>query len=281
MPAILLPPASQAHRLFSELAVAADIVVIAGLPGVGKSLLIQQLAALARADGRPVQLAQWDVLRQAFETPRFPLAAGATHPLVISAAGLWLRGALAAWRADADNAGSLLICEAPLIGGRLMELARPAADAAEPLLRQRRTRFIVPVPSKELRALIEARRAQSIANPQHPKEAQDAPPALLRALWREAHAAGARLGLAAADAENSDYSPVLYAAVYSHLLRHRHQQSLCLSQPLPAAASVYEQPAGIGELRARRDEAQAFLTRLEAALSPEAALAAARDWYRV
>ena len=129
-------------------------------------------------------LLQWDVARHPFETPRYPLKDGATHPLVIQAVGAWLRRALAKW-ASARDAKNLLLGEAPLIGGRFMEICRPADDAAETLLRDQRTRFLLPVPSVALRAHIESQRERSIAAPRHKNEAHDAPPDLLRALWRD------------------------------------------------------------------------------------------------
>jgi len=43
-------------------------VLLVGLPGTGKSLLLKQLALLARQSGRVVHRLQWDVTRGAFET---------------------------------------------------------------------------------------------------------------------------------------------------------------------------------------------------------------------
>ena len=179
MPEPLLPPDSAIRARFAELIAGADRVFFAGLPGVGKSLLLQQMALMAAESGRAVTLLQWDVLRQPFETPRYPLQSGATHPLVIQAAGTWLRAALPTLECD------LLIGELPLVGGRLMELARPVRDAAEPVLRDARTQFVIPAPSREVRAVIESRRQQTIAAPSHQSEADDAPPNVLRALWRD------------------------------------------------------------------------------------------------
>ncbi|PWU23936.1 MAG: hypothetical protein C5B48_07755, partial [Candidatus Rokuibacteriota bacterium] len=43
------------------------LVFFAGLPGTGKSLLVQQLAHVAGAAGRRIHLLQWDVARPVFE----------------------------------------------------------------------------------------------------------------------------------------------------------------------------------------------------------------------
>ena len=69
-----MPESPHIFRKFSQLIEDADLVFFAGLPGVGKSLLLQQMTLMALAAGRRVTLLQWDVARQPFETPRYPLA---------------------------------------------------------------------------------------------------------------------------------------------------------------------------------------------------------------
>ena len=276
---LILPLGSPLRRRFDDLARHADRVFFAGLPGVGKSLLLQQLALLARDMERPVCLAQWDVARQPFELPEYPLESGATHPLVIRAAGLWLRDAIAAWEAERRETNALLIGEAPLIGGRLMELARSLDDDAEALLSDESTKFIIPVPSRQVRAIIEAKRESSIKSPRHSSEAHDAPPDLLRQLWRDLHGVAVDLDLAAA-AESPAYQPEVYAAVYEHLLRERHAQTLPLDEPLETPGSVYDAMARFAQLQASRDEARLILRRLETEISPVQLREAASNWHR-
>ena len=278
---LILPPESAIYRKFSQLIKDADLVFFAGLPGVGKSLLLQQLTMMARAGGRRATLLQWDVARQPFETPRYPLSEGATHPLVIRATGLWLRRALLDWDARAKKPGDMLIGEAPLNGGRFIEIARSLADETEALLSDERTQFLIPVPSRPVRALIEARRARSIAAPQHENEMHDAPPDLLRALWLDVYRVGVALGLAEEVAGERAYSPAVYEAVYCQLLRHRHARVLPVNQPLQPTASVYDQLAPLPYLRATRAQAEAVLRELEAAMMPAQAIAAMEGWYKV
>lgn len=279
MPHLILAPESAIYRKFSQLIDEADLVFFAGLPGVGKSLLLQQLSLMARAAGRRVTLLQWDTARQPFETPRYPLTAGATHPLVMRATGSWLRRALVEWADRAAKPADLLIGELPLIGGRLMEIARPADDKAEALLQDRTTRFLIPLPSIEVRALIEAKRERSIAAPMHANEAHDAPPDLLRALWKDLYQVGVALGLAEAGA--APYSPAVYEAVYRHLLRHRRAEVLPIDEPLQPTASVYAHSEPLPVLRATAAQAQAMLAELEASMTPEQAIAANEAWYEV
>ncbi len=281
MPQLILSPESAIYRKFSQLIEHAALVFFAGLPGVGKSLLLQQLTLMALAAGRRVTLLQWDVARQPFETPRYPLSDGATHPLVMRATGVWLRRALVDWDARARKPADLLIGEVPLIGGRLMEIVRPAADQAEALLSDERTQFLIPVPSRQVRALIEARRARSIAKPEHENEAHDAPPDLLRALWLDMYQAAVALGLAPATAGDAPYTPSVYEAVYRHLLQHRQAQVLPVDEPLQPTASVYDQAEPLPFLRATAAQAEAMLADLEASMGTEAAIAGAETWHIV
>lgn len=281
MTAFLLKPTSPIYQTFADLIDRAERVFFVGLPGGGKSLLVQQLTLMAQDAGRRAHLLQWDTVRPAFETPKYPLQDGATHPMVIKAVGLWLRPALLDWNKAHPKPASLLIGEAPLIGGRLMEIARPGDDEAEAMLRGEGTQFVVPVPSKEVRAVIETSRQRTIARPQHPNESEDAPPDLLRALWQDLHRIAVRLRLAESDAESIPYSPPIYAAVYRHLLQHRHVQILPLNEPLEPAASVYEFDADPPQLRALPAQAQDIWARLEAMTSLEQAQADAARWYEV
>ncbi len=83
---IVIPQNSDLYQLFARLSADKRIIIVAGLPGVGKSLLVQQLALIAHATGRTVHLLQWDVSRMAFETPdviaKYPEIDGVTHPAI-------------------------------------------------------------------------------------------------------------------------------------------------------------------------------------------------------
>ena len=278
---LILQPASPIYQTFIRLIDRAERVFFAGLPGVGKSLLLQQLVLMAKSAGRRVHLLQWDTARQVFETPKYPLKDGATHPMVIRATGIWLRQALVDWAETHTRHDSLLIGEAPLIGNRLMEIARPYADDAEAMLKSEGTQFAVPVPSREVRKVIEVSRERTIANPQHENETQDAPPDLLRALWQDLHRIAVRLCLAESESDAAPYSPEIYAAVYRHLLQHRHVQILAVDEPLRPSASVYEFDVALPQLCATPAQAHELLARLEGMTSAEQVQAAAARWYEV
>ena len=249
---LILPADWPVTHAIEQLAATSRILVLTGLPGVGKSLLVQQISRVARRLERPVFLLQWDVARGGFETEpilaRYPEVDGFTHAAIKHAAGLWSRAAVLRWH-HAQAAAALLLAEAPLVGGRLIELAVPHHDRAERLLASRETQFMLPVPSREVRAVIEAAREKSIAAPRHVRERGDAAPNVLRALWenvyREGHAAGA---VSTPPPSPIPYDPAAYRAVYLAWLQSRHVAVLEMDRVLPAAGSVYDVDSICGEL---------------------------------
>jgi hypothetical protein len=257
------------HERLRRLARTSRMVVVAGLPGTGKSLLLHQLAHVAAAMGRAIHLLQWDVARPAFEASpagrRYPVVAGVTHPIVRRAVGLWARRALVDWERRHPGARHLLIGEAPFVGHRLIELARRLDDAAEPLLSAPSCRFVVAVPSAEVRRLIEAERERRAARPLHALEREDAPPEVLQALWRELVGVARRLGGAGAGGDDAPYDPDVYRRVYERLLRHRHVTVVPLDVVLPTGhLSVYDFDVARADVVPSTAEARAALGEAEA-----------------
>src|SRR5213594_453913 len=144
------------------------LVFVAGLPGTGKSLLVHQLVHVASGAGRRIHLLQWDVARPVFEAApagrRYPLADGVTHAVIRQAAGLWVRHAVAGWSERHRGPEPLLVGETPFVGNRFVELAQRADDAAENLLADPACRFAIAVPSREVRAFLEAERERGAAH---------------------------------------------------------------------------------------------------------------------
>ena len=261
----------EASALLLTLAREARLVFVAGLPGTGKSRLIRELAHRAHPEGRGVHLLQWDVARPVFEAcpagARYPQVGGVTHGVIRLAVGRWARWAVAEWHARAAPDG-LLIGETPFVGGRLIELARPAEDAAEALLAGPTTRFLLPVPSARLRAHLEAERERRAARPLHPREREDAPPAVLRALWREV-AGGDR-----------PYDPDVYEALYLRLLARRHAAVLRLDTIAPGAESAYDLRVPIRDLVPTAEEARRAIHEIEASHPDPAAVTRAIAGWR-
>jgi len=249
------------------------LVFFGGLPGTGKSLLVHQLAHLAAGAGRSVHLLQWDVARPVFEASpagqRYPLRDGVTHPAIRKAAGLWVREALAAWDERCSGSEHMLIGETPFIGSRFVELARRREDGAEALLTSTSCRFVVAVPSPDVRRFLEAERERRSANPLHAREREDAPPAVLRQLWGELARVAGELGIGE---PARDYDPVLYRRVYEAVLRHRHVENVPLDVILPTGGfSVYDFAADVRSLVPTEAEAGAFIAAVEGR-DPDAAV---------
>jgi hypothetical protein len=272
-------------RLAEQLGRLADrrMVFVAGLPGTGKSLLVHQLVHVAARAGRQAHLLQWDVARPGFEASRagrrYPQVDGVTHAVIRRAMGLWARGALAAWDERHPAPEHLLVGETPLVGNRFVELARRLDDRAEALLTAASCRFVIVVPSREVRRFIEAERERRSASPRHPREREDASPRVLRDLWRDLVSIEAP-GRGAGDAP-VPYDPILYTRVYERVLRHRPREVLALDEILPTGTmSVYDFSVQARDLVPTEPEVEAFVREVERGYPDLTALEAeiARWW---
>jgi hypothetical protein len=271
------------HERLERLAREARVVIVAGLPGTGKSLVIHQLAHVGVNAGRAVHLLQWDVARTVLEASaagqRHPVVDGITQPIIRKAVGLWARRAVAAW--DQTSAAShLLIGEAPLVGGRLVELAQRQEDEAESLLADAACRFVIAVPSVVVRRHVEAERERRAVAARHPREREDAPPHVLRELWTEVVVAAWALGILARG-DDVTYDPLVYRRVYETVLRHRRPEALGLDTILPTGAiSVYEFAVPVTDVVPAEDDADAFVRDVETQYPDRALLARAVErWW--
>ncbi len=263
-------PAGGVDARLRRLAGERRAILFAGLPGTGKSFLAHRAAEFAHAAGRPVHLLQWDVVRPVFEAApagrRYPMRNGITQPIIRRAAGIWARGAVARW--DASQSGdAVLIGECPLVGHRFVELARPAADAAERLLAGAACVFVVPVPSVEVRRALEADRNQRSRERRHEREREDALPAVLHALWDDVVEAARRLGVAERRADlSSPYDPEIYADVYRRVLGRRGACVLEIDRLMRSSVpSVYAYSFPTHDVVPTSAEADEQITAVEAA----------------
>ena len=265
---IVIASRNDLEAALTTIARAHRMVFFAGLPGVGKSLLIRELARVAHGMGRDVHFLQWDGVRPSFESPairtRYPERDGVTHPVVRMAIGLWVRAAVVRWHQAHQSSPGILIGEVPLIGNRLVELAQVHADDAEPLLAGPGTLFVTPVPSVAVRAAIESARERTFARPGHPREGTDAPPKVLHELWLDTRALAVQIGAVAPVADvAASFDPQMYAAVYRHLLRRRKAVTVRVDVLLEQGTSVYDVAVEATDIIPRGDEAAGILTRLE------------------
>ena len=64
----IIPANSPIYQALEKAANTAKVVVFSGLPGVGKSLYINQFQLIAETKGKKVRVIQWDIARKSFET---------------------------------------------------------------------------------------------------------------------------------------------------------------------------------------------------------------------
>ncbi|MGS2722220.1 hypothetical protein ACVBEJ_00610 [Porticoccus sp. GXU_MW_L64] len=261
-------------------------IFFSGLPGVGKSLFLQQQTLMAANAGRRVHLMQWDISREAFETPeslqKYPEIDGFTHAGIRKAVGLWARDGIARWHTAHPGNNDLLIGEVPIVGNRFVELVQSGDDAVESLLAGPQVTFFVPVPSAQVRERIESARAASIAKPKHEKEARDAPINVVQENWETARQLAVDLGIAEPCNESPvPYSAKIYADVFSHLLQHRNCDVLDVDEIYPANGSVYDIGVETHEIAASLDEVVDVFAALEARYTAESLNQSVERWYDV
>jgi hypothetical protein len=271
----VIPPGTPLFIALASIARTCRCAVFAGLPGTGKSLLAQQAAWLAHTAGREVFMLQWDVVRAPFEHPRYdaryPRLDGIAHPVVRLAVDHWLRPAIARWQAAAGR-DALLVIEAPLIGGRLLSLAKPMADGAEDLLASEETLFLLPVPTAAVKdALRRKRHASMAADPSQPDAAVD----VLDGLVDEIAAAAIALGIAGPATRG--YHPEMYAGVYLSAMRARHSRRLEVDQVFEVGDHAVEPP--VRRLEATELEVASAFASAAAVPAPDRDRQFA-DWYR-
>jgi hypothetical protein len=266
---LLVTQGTPLYDALLDLAQHAHLVFFAGLPGTGKSLLINQLAHLAHHLGRTTTLLQWDVARPVFEAceagRRYPQAQGITHSLIRMAVGRWARGAVTQWHTTHPDMRHLLIGETPFVGNRFSELARPNDDDAEAVLTHETTRFVIPVPSLAVRHHLEAERERRAQNPLHQREREDAPPAALREMWRLLVVAAQALGITPVSSNTTiPYDPHIYERMYHHILQHRHTQTIAQDTILPTDQfSAYDFAVSSADLVPTDDEANELIHIME------------------
>ena len=137
----------------------------------------------------------------------------------------------------------------------------PRPDAVEELLSGPLTTVVLPVPTAAVRRTIENARVRSMANPCHVRESADAPPDLMRGLWRDVFREAHSLGLAAG--ESDDYNADAYRGVYERWLRDRHVETIVIDRVLETEESVYELEGIASELVATAEEVSAIMSRAD------------------
>lgn len=279
---LVIPISSHLYQVVKELATNRRMIFITGLPGVGKSLLIQQIALVAHEAGRRVHLLKYNLAREPFETEvnisKYPEIEGVTDPAIRKAVGLWARFAIRQWHEQHPGNEDLLIGELPLIGNRLVELVEVYNDAAEPILSSEQAQFVIPVPSWEVRTVIEETRARTLADPQNEQEKLDAPPNVLEAMWQAINALAREIGLTKANPK-TPYNPYIYGGVYEALLQNRHSQTILIDQVLRPSQSVYALDVVTAVLQADAAQAEQFMQQVETSFTTRELRQVVERWH--
>jgi hypothetical protein len=221
----IIPQDSPVFLELTELADNSKVVVFSGLPGVGKSLYVQEFQAIAQSKEIAVDVIQWDVARKAFETSyilaHYPMGDGTVHNGLKLIAGKWLLVRLKQWiEANRDNKKILLI-EAPLVGHRFIELVKVNADKSlETFLSSDQFKVVMPIPSRDVRQAIESARADQVK-----EDAQvwlGAKPSVMLMLWKMTCGIANEFGMDIDMSGQPPYNPAIYEYVFSEILKHRH-----------------------------------------------------------
>lgn len=228
---------------------------------------------------------RWDTGLAAFQTEdileSYPDVSDGTHPLVRRAAGLWGRRALARWLVENTDPTDMIVGEVPIIGNRFSEFIQVQPDQVEPTLASEETTFIYPVPTKSLRADLEAIRRSTFANPKHPDEARDAPPPTMELAWRLTCAKAVELGLVSKVDTHSPYEEAIYVRFFEHLLQHRNAVRIAVDTIYSDAGSAHDLNANIMELSASPNEVQRAVAEVEAAFTVQEVVRDVENWYQV
>ncbi|MEX0276171.1 MAG: hypothetical protein AB3N19_01515 [Ruegeria sp.] len=282
MSASIIPPDTKIGRQLRS-ATGCRIVLIAGLPSTGKSLLFQQLTILADEAGRTVHTLQWDDARRDFETEKwlglYPEHENLTHPGIRKAVGFWVRDGIRKWDQTHSEAEHLLVIELPVVGGRFIELLRKDDDAIESLLASTETCVLVPVPTNALRQKIEAFRADTFSNPRNEQEKKDAPPHIVHSNWVALRKVYNRWeGLSDDATRDARYEEEIVRSVFGRLCRFRNTEFLTIDRVFATTGSAYERPVPVLKTRATEDDVEAAFARLRKLFPDEAADKAVDGW---
>jgi hypothetical protein len=143
---------------------------------------------------------------------------------------------------------------------------------------------VIPVPSRAVREFLEAERERRARRPLHAREREDAPPHVLRALWRDVARIAGDLGVtSSASGADTPYDPTAYRRVYEKVLRGRHVESISVETVLPTSQiSVYDVKVPYRELTPAPGDVAALIADVEARYPDLATLERECDrWWEV
>lgn len=221
----MIPNSSKVFKQLEELVSTSSILVISGLPGVGKSLYVNQVLKIAKLNNRETTVIQWDVARKAFESEElsalFPMGDGVVHNGVKLCAGIWLKDVVSNWIRKHNPASDFLLIEAPLVGHRFIELMQIQEDQEiETFVSSEKMKVVVPIPSREVRVKIEESRKQQLKDDAN--SWMGAKPSVMLLIWKELCELANTLGMEIDVSDQPPYDPEVYEFVFRKVLKNRH-----------------------------------------------------------
>ena len=254
----IIPESQSIHQDFRKLVEDRKLVIFSGLPGVGKSLYINEFYRIAQSMDVPVDLVQWDVARKAFETElinaHYPMGDGIVHNGLKLIAGEWLMQFIKVWLNDNEDSDRLLLVEAPLVGHRFIELVKPIEDTyLETFLKSDQTVVVMPIPTKKVRKAIEEARAKQVD--EDAKVWFGAKPSVMQMLWNMTCDIAIELGYDLEKKDQYDYDPDIYIWVFQKILKHRHFKPLIIDTLFDVPADNEQSLHSLSSFKATDTEA--------------------------
>lgn len=231
------------------------MVVFSGLPGTGKSLYINEFYHMCQALSRELTVIQWDIARKAFETKkimeRYPMKDSMVHDAVKLMGGVFLLEQIKKWYTE-KNDNDLLLIEAPLVGGRFIELVALQDDPnLELILSSPKTQIVMPIPSKTVREEIEKERAKQVD--EDSKVWIGAKPSVMKILWKHVCEIAQEFGK---DMEaDIAYDPQIIEYVFKKVTKHRNFVPLYINELFDVPPQAETGLHNLSSLKASSEEA--------------------------
>ncbi len=257
----IIPDTSPVAKQLKSVLVDTQVIIISGLPGVGKSLYVQEIQNMAQEDCLDFDIIQWDIARKSFETEsilaKYPMGEGTVHNGLKLCAGLWLMDTLTKWLEEYQDSNRKLIIEAPLVGNRFVELVQKNSnEKLEAYLSSKAVKVIMPIPSKKVRKLIEDARAEQVK--EDAKSWMGAKPSVIQMLWDMTCDLAVELGLEMDNTKPVPYDPKVYIYVFEQILKHRNFIPLNIDEVFEVPKQSEDELHNLDSMKATFDEADVF-----------------------
>ena len=278
----IIPTSSPVFKQLDELAANKQIVIFSGLPGVGKSLYVREFHLIAKSHGREIDCVQWDVARKSFETEaimeKFPIVDGTVHSCFKLIAGRWLMDEVSLWIDEHWESDRILLIEAPLVGHRFIELIQPSKDKElEKYLTSDKLVVVMPIPSSEVRAKIEAERIRQVK--EDAKVWSGAKPSVMLMLWKMTCGIANEFGKEIDLSVQPPYDSSIYEFVFSKILRHRNFIPLFIDEVFEVPEENEEALHDHDSMKADEDTANHYAMMIQESYTEEEIDDIISKWY--